>query len=91
MSSLRQFKVRCEEKCLEIQLRLRSEKLWHFVLKLEPLCHEIIPEDTVPRLRGKDAKRRLEASRLHNCHVLVAKVKLFKRVTWMHQDHGSVL
>merc|ERR1712107_283562 len=36
------------------------------------LVHEIVPEDTVPKLKGKEAKRRLE-------------VKLFKRdkkTTW---------
>ena len=34
--------------------------------RLDPLCHEIVPEDTVPRLRGKESRRRLE-------------VRLFKR------------
>lgn len=68
VESLRQFKVSCEEKSVDIQLRLRRAdgRLWHFRLLLEPLTREIVPEDTVPRLRGKDAKRRLE-------------VKLFKR------------
>lgn len=33
---------------------------------MDPLCHEIVPEDTVPRLRGKESRRRLE-------------VRLFKR------------
>merc|ERR1711957_134649 len=37
-----------------------------FRLFLEPLAHEIVPEDTVPKLKGREGKRRLE-------------VKLFKR------------
>ncbi|CAK9031117.1 Hypothetical protein SCF082_LOCUS19504 [Durusdinium trenchii] len=70
VTSLRQFRVTCQEKSVEIQLRLRAPasggKVKHFLLMLDPLSHEIIPEDTVPRLRGKESKRRLE-------------VKLFKR------------
>jgi len=70
VTSLRQFRVTCEEKAVQIQLRLRSPdangRVMHFILRLDPLSREIIPEDTVPRLRGKEAKRRLE-------------VKLFKR------------
>eukprot|EP00438_Fugacium_kawagutii_P027925 Skav208932 [mRNA] locus=scaffold875:1980:9429:+ [translate_table: standard] len=70
VTSLRQFRVNCEEKSVEIQLRLRipdaNGRVMHFILRLDPLCNEIIPEDTVPRLRGKESKKRLE-------------VKLFKR------------
>lgn len=70
VTSLRQFRVTCQEKAVEIQLRLRSPdangRVMHFILRLDPLSREIIPEDTVPRLRGKETKRRLE-------------VKLFKR------------
>jgi hypothetical protein len=66
--SLRQFRVRCETFSVDVQLRLRHSdgKIWHFHLVLEPLAREIVPEDTVPRLKGKEGKRRLE-------------VKLFKR------------
>jgi len=70
VTSLRQFRVNCQEKSVEIQVRLRMPdadgRLMHFILRLDPLCHEIVPEDTVPRLRGKESRRRLE-------------VRLFKR------------
>eukprot|EP00933_Yihiella_yeosuensis_P044790 TRINITY_DN40063_c0_g1_i1.p1 TRINITY_DN40063_c0_g1~~TRINITY_DN40063_c0_g1_i1.p1 ORF type:complete len:560 (+),score=134.30 TRINITY_DN40063_c0_g1_i1:75-1682(+) len=68
VESLRQFKVTCKEKSVDIQLRLRRSdgRLCHFRLLLDPLSREIVPEDTVPRLRGKEGKRRLE-------------IKLFKR------------
>lgn len=68
VESLRQFRVHCENSTVDIQLRLRRKdgNVWHFWLHLEPLTYEIVPEDTVPKLRGKEAKRRLE-------------VKLFKR------------
>ncbi|CAE7235075.1 unnamed protein product [Symbiodinium sp. CCMP2592] len=68
VTSLRQFRVNCQEKALQIDLRLRRAdgRVSQYRLPLEPLAHEIIPEDTVPKLRGKEGKRRLE-------------VKLFKR------------
>jgi len=68
VESLRQFKVECKEKSVDIQLRLRrcDGRVIHFRLQLDPLAKEIVPEDTVPKLRGKESKRRLE-------------VKLFKR------------
>jgi len=73
VTSLKQFKVNCEEKSLEVLLRLQlEEQLIEYALNLNPLAYEIVPEDTVPRLRGKPDRRRLE-------------VRLFKRdkdVAW---------
>eukprot|EP00746_Dinoflagellata_sp_MGD_P164177 gnl/MRDRNA2_/MRDRNA2_92660_c0_seq1.p1 gnl/MRDRNA2_/MRDRNA2_92660_c0~~gnl/MRDRNA2_/MRDRNA2_92660_c0_seq1.p1 ORF type:complete len:538 (-),score=123.29 gnl/MRDRNA2_/MRDRNA2_92660_c0_seq1:98-1711(-) len=73
VSSLRQFRVTCEEDKCDVLLRLESDGcVKEFRLLLYPLSHEIIPEDTVPKLRGKPEKRRLE-------------VKLFKKekkITW---------
>jgi len=68
VDSLRQFRVKCEETAVDIQLRLRRKdgRVAHFRLLLSPLQKEIVPEDTVPKLRGKESKRRLE-------------IKLFKR------------
>eukprot|EP00930_Biecheleria_cincta_P047863 TRINITY_DN33258_c0_g1_i1.p1 TRINITY_DN33258_c0_g1~~TRINITY_DN33258_c0_g1_i1.p1 ORF type:complete len:515 (+),score=115.99 TRINITY_DN33258_c0_g1_i1:34-1578(+) len=65
---LQQFKVKCKDTSVDIQLRFRrrSGAICHCRLLLDPLAKEIVPEDTVPKLRGKDTKRRLE-------------VKLFKR------------
>lgn len=63
VESLHQFRVKCEKDVIDVQLRLQhpvSGKVLHFHLLLEPLAKEIVPEDTVPRLRGKDCKRRLE-------------------------------
>lgn len=74
--SLAQFRVNCESECLNVCLRLQRENgnVCQFQLLLQPLAHEVIPEDTVPRLKGKDGKRRLE-------------VKMFKRdkkQSWSH-------
>mmetsp|Transcript_43842 Transcript_43842/g.80067 ORF Transcript_43842/g.80067 Transcript_43842/m.80067 type:complete len:532 (+) Transcript_43842:77-1672(+) len=67
VTSLEQFRVRCKEASLEIVLRLRRKGQIHeYSLNLDPLTHEVVPEDTVPRLRGKPDRRRLE-------------VRLFKR------------
>jgi len=68
VESLRQFRVQCEAHSADVQLRLRRAdgRVRHFRLLLQPLAKEIVPEDTVPRLRGKESKRRLE-------------VRLFKR------------
>jgi len=68
VQSLQQFRVECESHTVNVQLRLRhrDRNILGFSLRLHPLVHEIVPEDTVPKLRGKDSKRRLE-------------VKLFKR------------
>jgi len=68
VESLQQFKVNCQDKSVDIQLRFRrrSGAICQCRLLLDPLAKEIVPEDTVPKLRGKDTKRRLE-------------VKLFKR------------
>lgn len=62
VTSLRQFRVNCEKDAVRIQLRLRKEdsSLWHFHLLLRPLVWEIVPEDTVPKLRGRDVRKRLE-------------------------------
>jgi len=68
--SLRQFRVEPHNDALDVKLRLRCGGdrglVWEFHLLLHPLAHEIVPEDTVPRLRGREDKRRLE-------------VRLFKR------------
>jgi len=66
--SLKQFRVNCKEDRVDVCVRLRPEEghIFQFQLLLQPLVHEIIPEDTVPRLKGREGKRRLE-------------VKLFKR------------
>merc|ERR1712125_267081 len=66
--SLKQFRVRCDNDSVDVRLRLKDDKgrVREFQLWLQPLVHEIIPEDTVPRLKGREGKRRLE-------------VKLFKR------------
>eukprot|EP00929_Paragymnodinium_shiwhaense_P009712 TRINITY_DN11398_c0_g1_i1.p1 TRINITY_DN11398_c0_g1~~TRINITY_DN11398_c0_g1_i1.p1 ORF type:complete len:508 (+),score=122.49 TRINITY_DN11398_c0_g1_i1:91-1524(+) len=72
VDSLRQFKVTCEAEALTIRLRIRcpptkkGHTVREFRMHLEPLTQEIVPEDTVPRLKGREGKRRLE-------------VKLFKR------------
>jgi len=68
VQALQQFRVKCEPDSVDVQLRLRrlDGKVWHFHLVMSPLCKEIVPEDTVPRLRGKEGRRRLE-------------IKLFKR------------
>eukprot|EP00441_Pelagodinium_beii_P016230 CAMPEP_0197655602 /NCGR_PEP_ID=MMETSP1338-20131121/39553_1 /TAXON_ID=43686 ORGANISM="Pelagodinium beii, Strain RCC1491" /NCGR_SAMPLE_ID=MMETSP1338 /ASSEMBLY_ACC=CAM_ASM_000754 /LENGTH=499 /DNA_ID=CAMNT_0043231279 /DNA_START=38 /DNA_END=1537 /DNA_ORIENTATION=- len=68
VDSLRQFRVKCEETSVDIQLRLRRKdgRVVHFRLLLSPIQKDIVPEDTVPKLRGKESKRRLE-------------IKLFKR------------
>lgn len=62
VESLRQFSVKCQDTSVDIQLRLRrrSGAICHFRLLLDPLQKAIVPEDTVPKLRGKDTKRRLE-------------------------------
>lgn len=67
ISSLRQFRVHCTKDSVDASLRLRlGDKVWQFQLLLQPLAREIVPEDTVPRLKGRESKRRLE-------------IKLFKR------------
>merc|ERR1711939_1012983 len=68
VDSLSQFRVMCENDQVDIRVRLQRENgsICQFQLFLKPLAHEIIPEDTVPRLKGREGKRRLE-------------VKLFKR------------
>jgi len=68
VQTMRQFRVNCEANSLDIQLRVQrpTGEVMQFQLLLAPLKKEIIPEDTVPKLRGKETKRRLE-------------VKLFKR------------
>lgn len=67
IDSLKQFRVKCHEAVCDIRLRIRVRDLvQEFRLLLDPLVHKIIPEDTVPRLKGRQGKRRLE-------------VKLFKR------------
>lgn len=66
-SSLWQFRVHCTKDSVDVILRLRiGGKIWEFKLLLQPLAREIVPEDTVPKLKGRESKRRLE-------------VKLFKR------------
>merc|ERR1712013_291763 len=78
LESLQQFRVHCESRAVEVRLRFRlhAQNVVEFCLRLQPLVHEIVPEDTVPKLRGKDSKRRLE-------------VKLFKRDK--HQEWYSDL
>merc|ERR1712232_76047 len=68
VDSLKQFRVRCDNYSVDVRLRLKDDKgrVREFQLWLQPLVHEIVPEDTVPRLKGREEKRRLE-------------VKLFKR------------
>jgi len=62
VDSLRHFRVRCEPRSADIKLRLRRKmgEVWQFQLLLNPLVKEIVPEDTVPRLRGRPSQRRLE-------------------------------
>lgn len=68
VASLQQFRVSCKDRIVDIGLRLRRANgcLCHYQLRLDPLTKEIVPEDTVPKLRGSEGKRRLE-------------VKLFKK------------
>eukprot|EP00927_Polykrikos_kofoidii_P019016 TRINITY_DN18862_c0_g1_i1.p1 TRINITY_DN18862_c0_g1~~TRINITY_DN18862_c0_g1_i1.p1 ORF type:complete len:486 (-),score=92.44 TRINITY_DN18862_c0_g1_i1:181-1638(-) len=74
VESLRQFRVLCEQDSVDVRLRVRMpsvrgnglRRIHEYHLRLEPLVQDIIPEDTVPRLRGREGKRRLE-------------IKLFKR------------
>lgn len=68
VDSLRQFRVECQDFAVDVRLRLRRAdgSVCEFRLLLSPLAREIVPEDTVPRLRGREGKRRLE-------------IKLFKR------------
>jgi len=67
IDSLKQFKVGCDEQALDIKVRLRrAGQAIEFQLLLSPLSYEVVPEDTVPKLKGREGKRRLE-------------VKLFKR------------
>lgn len=72
VDSLRQFKVTCTAESVTIRLRIRCPPtrkgytVRELKMHLEPLALEIVPEDTVPRLKGREGKRRLE-------------VKLFKR------------
>mmetsp|Transcript_25451 Transcript_25451/g.70975 ORF Transcript_25451/g.70975 Transcript_25451/m.70975 type:complete len:451 (+) Transcript_25451:74-1426(+) len=67
VDSLRQFRVTCQDRSVDIRVRFRQDgRARELRLHLNPLAQEIVPEDTVPRLRGREAKRRLE-------------VKLFKR------------
>jgi len=62
VDSLRQFRVHCEPRSADVKLRLGREtgEVWQFQLMLNPLVKEIVPEDTVPRLRGRPSQRRLE-------------------------------
>lgn len=61
VESLQQFRVKCEGNKVSVQLRLRhGGRLLHYDMLLCPLANDIIPEDTVPKLRGKPDKRRLE-------------------------------
>jgi hypothetical protein len=62
VDSLRHFRVHCEPRSADVKLRLRREngEVWQFQLLLHPLVKEIVPEDTVPRLRGRPSQRRLE-------------------------------
>merc|ERR1712039_414110 len=63
VQSLQQFRVKCGVTSIDVQLRLKhpsSGKIIHFQLLLDPIVKEIVPEDTVPRIHGKDSKRRLE-------------------------------
>lgn len=78
VDSLAQFKVNCQDQSVDVRVRLMREngKVCQFQLLLDPLVHEVIPEDTVPKLKGRDGKRRLE-------------VKLFKRdkkIEWRMGD-----
>jgi len=78
VESLQQFRVRCEPLFVEVLLRLRKDgKIWEFKMVLNPLAREIIPEDTVPKLRGKEGRRRLE----------VRLFKLDKHINW----HGDIV
>jgi hypothetical protein len=62
VSSLKQFKVNCEKDSVDVRVRIQRKdgRVCEFQLLLEPLAHEIIPEDTVPKLKGREGKRRLE-------------------------------
>jgi hypothetical protein len=68
VDNLSHFRVTCESDCVDVRVRVQRENgsICQYQLLLQPLAHDIIPEDTVPRLKGREAKRRLE-------------VKLFKR------------
>jgi hypothetical protein len=75
VDALQQFKVNCEADSVDIRVRLQRQdgKIWQFQLFLQPLVWEIIPEDTVPRLKGREGKRRLE----------VKLFKLDKQQKWL--------
>jgi len=61
VESLQQFRVHCESRLVDVQLRLRHKgKVCHFRLLLDNLIREIVPEDSVPKLKGRPGKRRLE-------------------------------
>merc|ERR1740121_687345 len=56
-----QVRVSCTAHSVDARVRLRHEgRLLEFALHLQPLAQEIVPEDTVSRLRGKSERRRLE-------------------------------
>eukprot|EP00928_Gymnodinium_smaydae_P046712 TRINITY_DN31135_c0_g1_i1.p1 TRINITY_DN31135_c0_g1~~TRINITY_DN31135_c0_g1_i1.p1 ORF type:complete len:462 (+),score=107.85 TRINITY_DN31135_c0_g1_i1:75-1460(+) len=78
VESLQQFRVNCTDDSVDIRARVwLNGRAKEFRLYLHPLSREIIPEDTVPRLRGKEGKRRLE-------------VKLFKREK-QHEWFGDLV
>mmetsp|Transcript_892 Transcript_892/g.1682 ORF Transcript_892/g.1682 Transcript_892/m.1682 type:complete len:447 (+) Transcript_892:108-1448(+) len=62
IDSLRHFRVHCEPRSADVKVRLKRQtgEVWQFQLLLNPLVKEIVPEDTVPRLRGRPSQRRLE-------------------------------
>jgi hypothetical protein len=62
VSSLQQFRVNCKKDSVDVRVRLQRKDgaVCEFELLLEPLVHDIIPEDTVPKLKGREGKRRLE-------------------------------
>lgn len=61
VQSLGQIRVACTTDSVEARVRLQHQgRLCEFVLHLLPLAREIIPQDTIPKLRGKPDRRRLE-------------------------------
>lgn len=59
--ALQHFRVDCTNRSVVVRFRVRNaDSVQESVLRLTPLAREIVPQDTVPRLRGCAGRRRLE-------------------------------
>merc|ERR1719284_2274847 len=59
--ALQHFRVDCTNRSVVVRFRVRNaDFVQESVLRLTPLAREIVPQDTVPRLRGCAGRRRLE-------------------------------